>query len=138
MNYNKINMKNRISAFLIITLSLLCVSCDFSIADLLNDKLELTPPIYLSYRTEYGKTPSRKPVQKGDVITEEMLPEVAYTSRNNGSYYYYDEEEQTFDGWYYDELFLDKVEVGDVIEDNITIYGKWINTYVDISFSYNL
>ena len=146
MNYNKINMKNRISAFLIITLSLLCISCDFSIADLLNDKLELTPPIYLSYRTEYGKTPSRKPVQKGDVITEEMLPEVKYRSNgDNDNYfyidgirYYYDsEEEQTFDGWYYDELFLDKVEVGDVIEDNITIYGKWINTYVDISFSYN-
>ena len=134
MNYNKINMKNRISAFLIITLSLLCISCDFSIADLLNEKLELTPPIYLSYHTEYGKVPARKPVQKGDVITEKMLPEVAYTSRNNGDYYYYDEEEQTFDGWYYDEQYLNKVEVGDVIEQSTIIYAKWKNTNINIYF----
>lgn len=146
MNYNKINMKKSLFALMIIVSSLLCFSCGFSVADLLNKKLELTPPIYVSYHTEYGKTPARKPVQKGDVVTEEMLPEVAYKAKESGNNYYYidgvryyydSEEEQTFDGWYYDELFLDKVEVGDVIEDGLTLYAKWINTYVDISFSFN-
>lgn len=130
---------------MIIVSSLLCISCGFSVADLLNKKLELTPPIYVSYHTEYGKTPARKPVQKGDVITEEMLPEVAYKAKESGNNYYYidgvryyydSEEEQTFDGWYYDEDYLEKVEVGDVIEDGLTLYAKWINTYVDISFSF--
>ena len=146
MNYNKINMKKSLFALMIIVSSLLCISCGFSVADLLNKKLELTPPIYVSYHTEYGKTPARKPVQKGDVITEEMLPEVAYKAKESGNNYYYidgvryyydSEEEQTFDGWYYDEDYLEKVEVGDVIEDGLTLYAKWINTYVDISFSFN-
>ena len=144
MIYNEINMKNRLTALFIIVLSLLYISCDFSIADLLNEKLELTPPIYLSYKTEYGKTPVRKEVQKGDVVTEEMLPELVYKPKydssgyyyNNGEYYYYDpsEDEQTFDGWYYDELFLDKVEVGDVIEGGLTLYAKWKNANVYIYF----
>lgn len=144
MIYNEVNMKNRLTALFIIVLSLLYISCDFSIADLLNEKLELTPPIYLSYTTEYGKTPARKPVKKGDVITEEMLPELAYKPKydssgyyyDNGEYYYYDpsEDEQTFDGWYYDELFLDKVEVGDVIEGGLTLYAKWKNANVYIYF----
>ena len=143
MNYNKTNMKKHLFAIVIIAFSLLCISCGFSIADLLNKKLELTPPLYLTYRTEYGKTPGRIPVQKGDVITEEMLPTVKYTAKESENYYYYngvryyydnEEEEQTFVGWYYDEQFLDKVEVGDVIEESITIYAKWKNANVYISF----
>ena len=140
MNYNKTIMKKHLFAMMIIAFSLLCISCGFSIADLLNKKLELTPPIYISYHTQYGKTPSRKSVQKGDVITEEMLPEVAYKTNDNENYYYYDgmyyyyDDEQTFVGWYYDEQFLDKVEVGDVIEESITLYAKWTSANVYISF----
>ena len=66
-------MKKSLFALMIIVSSLLCISCGFSVADLLNKKLELTPPIYVSYHTEYGKTPARKPVQKGDVIAANIF-----------------------------------------------------------------
>lgn len=126
-------MKNRLSAFLIILLSLFSISCDFSIADFLNEKLDLTPPIYLSYKTEYGKTPSRKPVQKGDAITEDMLPEVAFSF--NDTDWHSDDEEYSFAGWYYDEGYTQVVNVGDVIEGAVTLYAKWQYARVYIYFN---
>lgn len=122
-------MKNRLSAFFILLISLLSVSCDSILADKLNEKFNLTPPIYLSYNTEYGKTPRRVMVVKGDVITEEMLPSVEYVNNNSSNYY---EEEKAFSGWYYDEQYTQEVHVGDVIEGAVTLYAKWeyANTYI--------
>ena len=122
-------MKNRLSAFFILLVSLLCISCDSILADKLNEKFNLTPPIYLSYNTEYGKTPRRVKVVKGDVITEEMLPSVEYVNNNSSNYY---EEEKAFSGWYYDEQYTREVHVGDVIEGAVTLYAKWeyANTYI--------
>ena len=122
-------MKNRLSAFFILLVSLFCISCDSILADKLNEKFNLTPPIYLSYNTEYGKTPRRVMVVKGDVITEEMLPSVEYVNNNSSNYY---EEEKAFSGWYYDEQYTQEVHVGDVIEGAVTLYAKWeyANTYI--------
>ncbi len=131
-------MKRNLFFFLIILSSLLFFSCGNSLADLLNKEFDFTPPIYVTYKTDYGKTPSRVPVKRGDTITEEMLPSVKYTNNSSYYYYYYDDDyELSFDGWYYDEEYSKKVEAGDIIEGSITLYAKWKNAFVDVSFHIN-
>lgn len=134
-------MKNRLTAFLIFLISLFCISCDFSIADLLNEQMDLTPPIYLSYKTQYGKAPSRVKITKGDVITDTMLPTVTY-EYDSSSYYYYDGyyyyddgEERSFEGWYYDDNYENKAQEGDVLDGNVTLYAKWVSAYVYVYFN---
>jgi hypothetical protein len=136
-------MKKQLSAFFIILFSLFCISCDSILADKLNEKFNLTPPIYLSYKTDYGKAPSRVAITKGDVITEEMLPSVEYVNNNgssyyyyDGQYYYYDDDEKTFTGWYYDDQYTQEVHVGDVIEGAVTLYAKWSDSYVYVYYNF--
>lgn len=102
-------MKKHCCIILSLLLPLLFTSC---LADLLNEKFGYTAPIYVSYKSDYGETPSRKLIEKGTALTSEYLP-VLYADDNE------------FEGWYMDNDFIEPAQEGYIVNKSITLYAKW-------------
>ena len=102
-------MKKHCCIILSLLLPLLFTSC---LADLLNEKFGYTAPIYVSYKSEYGETPSRKLIEKGTALTSEYLPEI-YADDN------------VFEGWYMDDDFKEPAQEGYIVNQSLTLYAKW-------------
>ena len=109
LNFSIILMKKHCCIILSLLLPLLFTSC---LADLLNEKFGYTAPIYVSYKSEYGETPSRKLIEKGTALTSEYLPEI-YADDN------------VFEGWYMDDDFKEPAQEGYIVNKSITLYAKW-------------
>ena len=109
LNFSIILMKKHCCIILSLLLPLLFTSC---LADLLNEKFGYTAPIYVSYKSEYGETPSRKLIEKGTALTSEYLPEI-YADDN------------VFEGWYLDDDFKEPAQEGYIVNKSITLYAKW-------------
>ena len=102
-------MKKRFLVLFTIVFSLLFTSC---LADYLNEKFGYTPPIYVSYKSQYGDVPDRKLIEKGGALTSDYLP-VMYYSGNE------------FEGWYLDDNFNELAQEGYIVNQSLTLYAKW-------------
>ncbi len=102
-------MKKHICIILSLLLPLLFTSC---LADYLNEKFGYTPPIYVSYKSQYGDVPGRKLIEKGGALTSDYLPTMYYSGNE-------------FEGWYMDDNFNELAQEGYIVNQSLTLYAKW-------------
>ena len=65
--------------------------------------------VKVTYKTEYGNSPSSITLEKNTALTEEQLPELTY-------------EGYDFGGWF---LGDEKIEAGYKVSEDITLVAKW-------------
>ncbi len=102
----------------LLLLSLLFTSC---LAETLNKKFGYQAPVTIRYSTEYDTAPKEIKITAGQPLTNDDLPALS-------------EEGYIFDGWYSDKQYTTKVQAGTVIEEDTTLYAKWIPK-TDIPFT---
>ena len=103
-------MKHLRLIVLSVLLSLLFTSC---LADILNEQFGFTPPVILTYESNWGKKPSRTKHPSGEPLTQEELPVLS-------------EQGWDFGGWYTDSDYNNPVTEGTILSENTKLYAKWI------------
>lgn len=103
-------MKHLRLIVLSVLLSLLFTSC---LADILNEQFGFTPPVILTYESNWGKRPSRTKHPSGEPLTQEELPVLS-------------EQGWDFGGWYTDSDYNNPVTEGTILSENTKLYAKWI------------
>ena len=102
-------MKQLRFLLLVLIFPLLFTSC---LADYLNEKMGYKVPVTITYVSEYGKTPSRKKIKPGSVITSQNLPELTDSTI-------------VFLGWYTDKEYLIPAQEDMIIDDDLVLYARW-------------
>ena len=102
-------MQKRFFIISTILFALLFTSC---LADYLNEKMGYKVPVTITYVSEYGKTPSRKKIKPGSVITSQNLPELTDSTI-------------VFLGWYTDKEYLIPAQEDMTIDDDLVLYARW-------------
>lgn len=102
-------MKQLRFLLLVLIFPLLFSSC---LADYLNEKMGYKVPVTITYVSEYGKTPSRKKIKPGSVITSQNLPDLTDSTI-------------VFLGWYTDKEYLIPAQEDMIIDDDLVLYARW-------------
>lgn len=81
--------------------------------------------IYINYVSKYGNFTNKLLIDSGLSITEFYIPEISLPGL-------------IFEGWYTSETFEEdtKVELGMVIDTEITFYAKWSSTDILVNAKY--
>lgn len=81
--------------------------------------------IYINYVSKYGNFTNKLLIDSGLSITELYIPEISLPGL-------------IFEGWYTSETFEEdtKVELGMVIDTEITFYAKWSSTDILVNAKY--
>ena len=108
---------DRIFLVLLILLPLLFTSC---LAEFLNEKFGFNHPLYIKYDIFDGvSSDDTKKVYPGYALTAEDVktPENPYDMSN------------PFLGWFLEPTYINQVHEGFVVNEDITLYGRWTNDY---------
>ena len=110
-------MKKNSFVILSLIIPLLFTSC---LAEFLNAKFGFNHPLYIKYDVINGvENNMTKKVQPGYVLTAEDVktPENPYDMAN------------PFLGWFLEPTYMTPVHEGFVVNEDITLYGRWTNDY---------
>ena len=110
-------MKKHSFVILSLIIPLLFTSC---LAEFLNAKFGFNHPLYIKYDIFDGvRSDDTKKVYPGYVLTAEDVktPYNGYDMAN------------PFLGWFLEPTYINQVHEGFVVNEDITLYGRWTNDY---------